>query len=290
MPWQFFLGYSAHRAIAYHYGAYRPLSTVYKNFTSVGTIVGKAGGNKDLLHWSNADLRPDITDVLLADHEQFVYEIKPRGDVHLAQGKEKLAKYIAALNLGMAGTPRFFAPGPDYKGDLVLQFKGGTRCWYLEWSTTAPGLLQYTIRKLNPVVDKNGIAEMSDCEKARRDGNWTDLSKKDAEEDARAYFEGVEAMVRHRDQLGQARNAMTVPIEAIGTLAELILSAGLSLQMNTAAGVVAGVANEVPFGPPRPPQPVPPVNARSLGSDTRMVPSTPRPVTPGKTPKTVSPN
>ncbi len=146
------------------------------------------------------------------------------------------------------------------------------------------------VAQTEPIVDDDGIAAMSDCEKAQREGKWTDLSEKEAKEDARPFFEEVEAMVRHRDQLGQVRNAMTVPIEVIGTLAELILSAALSLQMNTAAGIVAGVPNEVPFGPPRPPQPVPAVNARSLGSDKRMTPDSARPASPGKTPKTVSPN
>ncbi|HRI62825.1 MAG TPA: hypothetical protein PK156_01260 [Polyangium sp.] len=288
MPWQFFLGYSAHRAIAYNYWVHHPLGLVYRNFFSVATIVRDSGGNKDLLPWSDADLRPDITHVMKDD--QFVYEIKPRGDVHLAKGKEKLAQYIAALNRGVAGTPMVFVPGPDYKGALAIRFKGGTRCWYLEWYTGAPGVLQYTLHKLNPVVDDDGIIAMNDCEKALLEGKWTDLSEKEMKDDARAFFDYVEMTSRYRDRIGQVRDGSTMPIEAIGTLAELILSAALLLQMDTTLAVVETVPKGVPVSPPPPPKPVPPVNARSLGSDTRIVPRTPRPVTPGKTPKTVSPN
>jgi hypothetical protein len=75
MPFEFFLGYSAHRAIGYRYRAYhqRNGDVVFDNFISVATIVRNAGGNKDLLPWSYADLRPDIAHTRSGETEHFSF-------------------------------------------------------------------------------------------------------------------------------------------------------------------------------------------------------------------------
>ncbi|MBK9266641.1 MAG: hypothetical protein IPM54_43500 [Polyangiaceae bacterium] len=298
MPWQYFMGYSAHRVIAYHYQArYQGLGElVFKNHVSVGKIVKEAGGEPKLLHWSEADLRPDITHVRFREPVHYVFEIKPEGPKHFVKGKEKLAQYIGVLNVGMVGKPRVFVPGPKYEGELWIRFKRGTRLWAVKWHSAAPGLLLY--RWIKPEVAESG-KDMATLEEewrqAIQDDRWRDISEKEMAADAEELFLTVDMLVGLRETLGHFRNVVTLPIQGVGLAAEAVLSARLWNQMDAAPRVVPIVRVPAPVKQPAvPPKAPPPVNAPSLGSDIHHPRPTPaRPVAPGKTlsgPKTVSPN
>jgi len=298
MPWQFFLGYSAHRAIAWRYRALHQGfgEVVFDNFISVATIVDRVGGDKALLDWSDADLRPDIAHTSSRKPEQFVFEIKPEGKLHFTKGKEKLALYIGALNVGVSRTPKVFVPGPNDSGELWIMFKGGELVWRLTWKTTAPGLLQYKWSKPDTKAEKDRQKREEAWRQAIEEGRWTDISKQEAEDNAEELFETIEGMVLGRDVVGLFRDAVTLAIDGVGAAAEVILSARLWNHIDTAPRLVPIVRVAPPVKPPpmKPPtmstKPPPPVNARPLGSDKRMTPKTTRSPDPGKTPTNDSPN
>ncbi|MBK9266079.1 MAG: hypothetical protein IPM54_40625 [Polyangiaceae bacterium] len=255
----------------------------------------EAGGEPKLLHWSEADLRPDITHVRRPT-EQFVFEIKPEGPKHFVKGKEKLAQYIGVLNVGMVGKPKVFVPGSKYEGELWIRFKRGTRLWAVKWHSAAPGLLLY--RWIKPEVAESG-KDMATLEEewrqAIQDGRWRDISEKEMAADAEDLFLTVDMLVGLRETLGHFRNVVTLPIHGVGLAAEVVLSARLWDQLDATPRVVPIVRVPAPVKQPAvPPKAPPPVNAPSLGSDIHPPRPTPaRPAAPGKTPsgpKTVSPN
>jgi hypothetical protein len=302
MPWQFFMGYSAHIAIATHYWSFHPNGVVFRNSISVATIVDRAGGDKTLLHWSDADLRPDITHIT-DKRDLFVFEIKPHGDANLTKGKEKLAQYIGALNVGMVGRPKFFGPGPNYSGNIGIRFKDGEAAWNLKWDTTAPGLLQYRWRKLDVKNNEQDKATAEDYREAYENDRWRDLTTQEMEDHAEEMFTYLVESVGARELLAQFRAGTTIPIVAVGSMMEFILSANLWSALDGPPRVLPVVARSAPGVQPRPsPSPVakptPAVNAQSLGSEppatfTGSVHPTPRPAAPGKTPsgpRSVSPN
>lgn len=326
MPWGYFLGYSAHYAIGYHYDAKKRGvgDTVFRNHTSVATIVREARGNPALLHWPEADLRPDITHLRKGENEQFVYEIKPHGDVSLEKGKEKLAQYLAVLNMGMIGTSKSFVAGPAYSGELLIMFKRGTQLWRIKWSTTAPGVIQYKwdrpdTKKGNSLDYDERVKEWNE---AIANNRWTDISKKEMIADGQDLLEDVIGMMMRRNLLGTFRDGVGHAIDMIGTSAEALLSSHLAealggrikaatgIKSRTSTTQPAPVVNapspaQAPVSPARPTQPAPKVNAPSLGSDAtptmpkvnspslgsdRRPSAAPRPHVPGKTPQQVSPN
>lgn len=150
-PWQYHLGYSAHIVIAKHYEVMHPGHTVYRNHTSIMTIVSQTRGNPGLLNWTNASLRPDIVDM----ETKVLFEIKPRGEQHLIDGKAQADKYIGALNSALP-SDIIITHGVGYSGSLGVRFAKDVEPWNIQWETTAPGVVQYRLRKLRFMVALSG--------------------------------------------------------------------------------------------------------------------------------------
>lgn len=206
-PWEYHLGYAAHRLIAEHYRAAHPRHFVIPNFASIRAIVDEAGGNVGLVNRYEADLRPDIADVT----SLFVFEIKPPGPEHLAQGQSKIEQHLRALDMGMVGAPPFKL-GLGYRGELGVRFESGIAAVKLEWQTTAPGVLQFRWRRLDTEDD-----DVDDDRKAYEKARWRDLTAEEMERYARPLHKAVEELVRAREELGQTRAAAKMPVVLDGT-------------------------------------------------------------------------
>ncbi len=295
-PWHFHIGYAAHKVIAMHYAVTHQGNEVFRNHFPITTIVKAAGGDKGLVRWYEADLRPDIADITTPP--RCVFEIKPRGDRNLAEGKKKVAEYIGALNVAMVGVPPFtYGLNYNHAKGVGVRFKDGVAPWNLTWETTAPGVVQYTWKKLKTTEDsEKGYRE------AYEQGRWRNLTEQEMKEHGEDLQLAVETIVRGRDVLASVRAALTVPIDAVGTTAEFALSAALWSHMSGKPTLLPVLRKPPPSMPAprqsplhvfegriRPTPPSPPINARSLGSDKSVTPTapargTPRPTTPSKTP------
>ncbi len=298
-PWQYHLGYSAHRAIAAHYGFRHPDHEVYQNSTSIKTIVTRAKGTPELLNWTNALLRPDIVDM----NKTLLFEIKPQGEKHLIDGKAQADKYLDAINSATpAGT--VFTGGMGFSGNIGLRFEDNVEPWNLQWETTAPGVIQYRLRKLNPKKEDMDVNLVEAYRKAYEEDRWRDLTTSEMETYAELFHYKVELLTQAADTLVAFQKVAAVPIDAVGTAAEFALSAALWSQMSGKVGWIpimrkpptlkpvikikvqpkVSPANAPPPATPKPqttPNPAPKINAPSLGSDKR--PSKPNMTSPGKT-------
>ncbi len=298
-PWQYHLGYSAHRAIAEKYIFTHQGNTVYKNSATITTIVTKAGGTPDLLNWTNALLRPDIVDM----DDKVLFEIKPRGDRHLIDGKAQADKYIGALNSALPNR-KVVTYGVGFSGSVGLRFEDNVEPWNLQWETTAPGVIQYRLRKLNPKKEDMDVNLVEAYRKAYEEGRWRDLTTSEMETYAELFHYKVELLMQVGDTLLAFHKIAALPIDAVGTAAEFALSAALWSQMSGKVGWIpimrkpptlkpvikikvqpkVSPANAPPPATPKPqttPNPAPKINAPSLGSDKR--PSKPNMTSPGKT-------
>ena len=303
-PWQYHLGYSAHRAIAAHYGFRHPGHTVYQNNTTIKTIVDYAEGNSALLNWTNALLRPDIVDM----DDKLLFEIKPRGDQHLIDGKAQADKYIGAINSAMPST-KAFTYGRGFSGNIGLRFEDNVEPWNLQWETTAPGVIQYRLRKLNPKKEDMDVNLVEAYRKAYEEDRWRDLTTSEMETYAELFHYKVELLMQAKDTLLAFQKIAAVPIDVVGTAAEFALSAALWSQMSGKVGWIPVVRKPpvlkpvvkiqvrpkvAPVNAPPPvapklaatPNSTPAINARSLGSDQRPVvtgSAKSTPTSPGKT-------
>jgi hypothetical protein len=216
MPWQYHIGYAAHRLIVEHYRATHPKNLVFDDFTSIRMIVDDVDGNLGFLNTYEEGLRPDIADA----SARFVFEIKPPGAEHLADGKSKIDQHLRSINKAMVGVP-LFKPGMGYRGELGVRFAEdeGVPAWKLEWDTTAPGILQFRWRRLNTEDD-----DVDDYREAYEKARWRDLTPQEMVRYARPLQEAVESLVRARERMGPGRAATSMPVVLAGTSADFTRS------------------------------------------------------------------
>lgn len=282
MPYQFHMGYAAHRVIAEYYrDTHRP-NVVVDNYTSIRKIVEDAGGTVALVNPYEGNLRPDIADL----DAPCIFEIKPHGDQNLIEGKQKVQRYLGAINVAML-SGKFFKLGEGFSGEVGVRFKDGEAAWNLKWETRASGVVQYWWRKLNVKEEDKYLAEA--YRKAYEENNWRDLTVQEMEQNAYDLHVAVEFMMTNREIAANVRKVMTAPIETVGTMAEFVLSAQLWSHMTGPRAILPVVQ--------KPPEPVlapsratvvagkiPAINARSLGSDKARAPKGPAPKGPQKAP------
>ncbi|RME28110.1 MAG: DUF4157 domain-containing protein [Deltaproteobacteria bacterium] len=139
-PIPFYIGNSAHVAIAQAYAAERIGELVFTNFTPISTIVESMtemglSAVPDALSGGKGALRPDILNAT----ERSIYEIKPEASVSAAVAESAI--YVAAfaeagivITMGAPGAPgtEGMVPGPDG--------------FFVYWSP-APGAIVYQYTK-----------------------------------------------------------------------------------------------------------------------------------------------
>lgn len=118
-----------------------------------------------------------------------------------------------------------------------------------------------------------------------------DPTEEEMEQNAENLFTDLEGMVLRRDILGLFRDAVTVAVEGVGIAAEAALSARLWNHIDkTSPRIVPIVRAPAPGTKPLPKsKPMPPINARSLGSDKRMSPGSSRSTGPKSPPAVTKP-
>ncbi len=282
MPYRFHMGYAAHQLIAQRYRDRHPGNVVFDNYTSIRTIVKTAQGDEGLVNPYEGNLRPDIADLGVP----CLFEIKPHGDQNLIEGKQKVQRYLGAINVAMLNG-NFFKLGTDYSGQLGVRFKDREGAWNLKWETTAPGVVQYWWRKLDVEDKDKGLAEA--YEKAYEEGRWRELTVQEMEQHAYDLHVAVEFMMTNREIAANVRKVMTAPIDTVGTMAEFVLSAHLWSQMTGPRAILPVVQKPTeavvltPSGATVVTGKIPAINARSLGSDKAPKPKGPAPASPQKT-------
>ncbi len=269
-PFQFHLGSSAHKIIAMHYRLQQQeQNKVAMNFTTIATIVNKAGGNDKLVLPSEALLRPDIA--TWGDrNKHIVFEIKPDRPNNLVEGQTIVAQYLAALNRGMVGkTP--FRLGEGFHGNVGVKFADGLKRWNLTWRTASPGVILYKLRRLGVSAEDQAAAEA--IKRAQDEGRWVDLTVKarldkayqeaydndqwvemteaEMEPYAKQLEEAVDLIVGDRELMLELQDMVNVPIEIVGRISTDILSAELYRHMSNVKPKVPSSANVPPATLPR---------------------------------------
>ncbi|WNG30332.1 hypothetical protein F0U62_44720 [Cystobacter fuscus] len=252
MPWELFLGNAAHRMVSYMYGVAHPGSEVHYNTKSLSEILARSRlGNPSRLRTEERELRPDITDVTAL----YLFEIKPRNEQGLQEGRREVQLYLTALNRAME-PPTSFSRGTEFQGEILIRFARGQHIWRLEWQTSEPGVVQYRWNRSQQRFD----SEVS----AYEANQWAELSEQDIRQYGGWVGQAVEGMVVRRERLATFSGVVGIFIDIIGNAATGFFSAAIFSHMDTGPGTqqppTAGGAQVIPF-PARPPPIVPPAQA-----------------------------
>jgi len=242
MPWEFFLGNAAHRLIAYMYGVNHPGNRVFYNNQSIVGILRRADlGDSSRLTQAEQELRPDITDITVLQ----VFEIKPRSDQGLQEGRQKVAVYLAAFN--RAGAPEtIFSGGIGFHGETLIRFAQGQYIWRLEWQTQEPGVVQYHWTRSQQRFESERAAHEA--------GQWVDLSVEELHQYGGWVGQAIEGMVNRRERLASFSGAVGVCIDIIGSVAVGVFSSSLSGGTRAKPSPSQGGGRVIPL-PIRPPAP-----------------------------------
>jgi RHS repeat-associated protein len=187
--WQTFAGKAAHILIAWDYRRKNPDHEVYTNFFSIASILRQSGaGDPAKVDKDLRALKPDITDITTKE----VYEIKPKGAANWNVAFKEAVEYQKGLNQGLAGRRGYregFSLGMSYfGGELGVKFEGGVAGWRLVWALTGPGVIQYSLQRLNPKKQSEaGFKE------AYENGWWVEVSEPEMKQHAKRYYEAIES-------------------------------------------------------------------------------------------------
>jgi hypothetical protein len=212
-----------------------------------------------------------------------VFEIKASGPDNLVAGQTEVMRYLTAINRAVDPTDPFYL-GRGFEGELGVKFADGFKTWELQWSTTAPGVIQYKWYKLG--VKKEDEAKAEAYGKAQAEGRWVDLTELKrlnavyqeaytkrqwvelTDEDMQPYAEqleqAVDMMVANRERIRATQNFVNVPMDIVGIVASSVLTAELSRLMT-------GLTKPVPRIPPAS-VPVTPSPAPAPPAPLRLVP------------------
>jgi RHS repeat-associated protein len=278
-PWAFFMGYSAHRLIAYHYQYNHPNDDSFFNNVSLKTILSTTRtGDASKLTPAEADLKPDITNTTTRE----VFEIKPWNDEGLKEGRKQVTGYVDALNRA-APPNQQFRKGTDYGGELQIQFAGGRLVWRLLWQTTEPGVVQYKWQRMSQKDSKDAKQQA-----AAQNQAWTDVSEAEMAQHARELDDAVTTLLKHRAMIAKTQEAVGTAIEGIGVFVTGFFSAitfgllfGGSKPQPTvrAPAPVPGPGRPLPPAP-RPLPPAPPAPSPKIGPPLPPRPPAPPPQPP----------
>ncbi len=186
-PWGAFLGKVAHEVIGLEYRVQHPSSVVFLNTADLSTIVkeGELGDPERLSEFVRRQ-RPDITDT-----SAFVlFEIKPDDEASRREGRERVRRYLAALNEAVDPDKKLTA-GTGFEGSLFLEFENGGALWQLSWRTPEPGvtLYRWSYRRKQPQASWKERAAQKEEELTREE---IEQRGELAEQAIRAAYEGGE--------------------------------------------------------------------------------------------------
>ncbi len=219
--WQVFLGQAAHRLIAYMYGVNHPGNKVFYNRETLSEILTSTGlGDASLLLRHESNLCPDITDTAL----RCVFEIKPRHDAGLQEGRRQVRTYLDALNSVVSPGKRF-SRGTEFQGEILIRFDRGQYIWRLEWKTLEPGVVQYQWTRSRERFESEQAAYEA--------GQWEELTEQEMKQYGGWVGQAVEGMVSRREQLASFSSAVGVLIEVAGGAAVGFFSGALLGRMGT---------------------------------------------------------
>ncbi len=220
-PWELFLGNAAHRLIAYMYGVNYPTNRVFYNKETIFRILSDIGrGDPSRLLADERFLRPDITDATTWS----VFEIKPRNERGLQEGRQKVQIQLAALNRAVA-PDMTFTGGTDFHGEVLIRFAQGQYIWRLEWQTTEPGITQYRWTRSQQRFES--AAEASDA------GQWVTLTEQEMRQYGGWVGQAVDGMVDRREQLATVSGVVGIVIDIIGEGAKGIISGAILGRMGS---------------------------------------------------------
>jgi hypothetical protein len=251
MPWEFFLGNAAHRLIAYMYKVKHPQSEAFYNNVTIFKILAQSGrGDPSRLLPEERNLRPDITDADV----RIVFEIKPRGERGLQEGRQEAQTYLAALNRAVLSGRRF-SGGTGFHGEILIQFAQGQYIWRLEWQTTEPGVVQYHWTRSQQRFDSQVAAYDA--------GQWVELTEQEMEQYGGWVGQAVIGMVERREQIAVFSEVVGVFIDVVGGVAwggftgAILGGVGAGPRAPPMRPPTQGGGQVIPF-PARPPPTAPP--------------------------------
>jgi hypothetical protein len=140
MPIPFYIGNSAHIAIAAHYASLHRADAAFYNFSPISAILAAAAAlgiavNPAAVRAAQLGLRPDITNLT----RRHLYEIKPVAARALGAAEARL--YLAAFLA--AGLPMTLGPVGESGTSGTVPAPGG---WYI-FSAPEPGVVTYRYRQ-----------------------------------------------------------------------------------------------------------------------------------------------
>jgi hypothetical protein len=239
MPWELFLGSASHRMIAFMYGVNHPDSRAYYNTKPIKAIIDETGiGDASHLLPNESHLRPDITDV----SRLVLFEIKPRNEQALREGREEARKYLAALNRTIL-VGKHFTGGTDFHGEILIRFAGGQYIWRLEWKTPEPGVVQYRWTRSQQPFDSEAAAYKA--------AHWVDLTVEELRQYGGWVEKAVEGMVSRREKLATVSGTVGMVIDLIGGVATTVLWGAILGQIGSGPGAqqppAQGGGQVIPF-------------------------------------------
>jgi RHS repeat-associated protein len=273
--WQLFAGRAAHLLIAWDYRRKHPDHKVFTNSVSVVEILQQSGiGDPRKVSAARQDRKPDIADV---DPLRELYEIKPKGPINLIKGMNAVAEQQKGLNEGLAGQRghrQGFSLGMNYLGgELGVKFKEGVAGWRLVWVLTAPGVLQYSLQRLNPKKQSK-----AGFEEAFKNQWWIDVPESEMKQYAKLFYKAVERQLGVDATLNKIEGTYGAGLDLLG----LIMQAFLGVK-----GGTGNTAKPQPGAAPAPPPALaptpPPSNVVPLRPPAPRAPAQPlTPVVPFK--------